>query len=191
MEFKVITPPSSEPVTLPEVRLNLRLTADDTTAEDTLLSAWISAARQQAEHYMGVCLMTCTLEAVCDEFPDDEDDELELPRGPATAITSIKYTDPAGVEQTLSSSLYSLSTYGEARRVDLAYGQVWPSTQDIPNAVRVRYQAGGSSVSQAVKSAILMMVAWRHEHRGDEGSPDDIQPPAAKALLQTEKRWGF
>jgi hypothetical protein len=41
-----------------------------------------------------------------------------------------------------------------------------------------------------VKAAILLMVAWMHEHRGDEMAPDDIQPPAAKALLNSVKIWG-
>jgi hypothetical protein len=38
-----------------------------------------------------------------------------------------------------------------------------------------------------VKSAIRLMVAWMNEHRGDEMDPHDIQPPAAKALLDSVK----
>jgi len=47
MGFKVITPPT-EPVTLAEARLHLRVTD---TAEDALIGVWITAAREVCEYY--------------------------------------------------------------------------------------------------------------------------------------------
>lgn len=182
MKFKVVTPVSAEPVTLAEGRLHLKLTVDDSTAEDSLISVWLTAAREVAEQYTGRALAPRTLEAAMDCFPAGA---FDLPMPPVTSITSIKYTDAAGVEQTLNPSTYSLSSYGESRRVAPAYNFVWPFAQDIQDAVRIRFVTGYTTVPTAVKSAMLLMLGWMFEHRGDEMSPYDIQPPAARALLDT------
>jgi uncharacterized phiE125 gp8 family phage protein len=191
MQLKVITAVATEPVTLAEARLHLRLTTDDGTTEDTLISAWITAARELAEHYTGRALAAQTLEAAMDAFPAAEDDVIELPMPPVATITSVKYTDTAGVEQTIDSGDYALSLYGDARRLAPTYGNYWPSTQDIPDAVRIRYVTGYTTAPKAVKAAIQLMVGWFNENRGDAMTPDDIQPQAAKNLLNSVKLWGF
>jgi uncharacterized phiE125 gp8 family phage protein len=188
MSYKVVTPVATEPVLLAEARLHIK--ADSDTSEDTLISAWITAARELAEHYTGRALAPQTLEAALDAFPCAVD-WIDLPMPPVATITHVKYTDTAGVEQTIDAGAYALSLYGDSRRIAPTYGNYWPSTQDIPDAVRIRYATGYSTAPKAVKSAILLMVGWFNEHRGDEMSPDDIQPPAAKALLNTVKIWGY
>lgn len=186
--YKVITPVAVEPVTLAEARLQLKLTADDSTAEDSLITGWITTAREIAEHYTGRALASQTLEMALDCFPE-EDGDILLDQPPVSSITSISYTDTAGVSQTFGASNYALSTYGDSRRVSLAYGSFWPTTQDVADAVRIRYVTGYSTTPRVVKDAIRLMVTWLHEHRGDEMDPNDIQPPAAKALLGTVKVW--
>lgn len=199
MHFKVITAVTTEPVLLAAARVHLKLTADDPTTEDSLISAWITSAREMAEHYTGLAMAAQTLEAALDCFPGYEDDYIDLPRPPVATITSVKYTDTAGAEQTIDSSAYALSPYGESRRIAPTYGNYWPTPQDIPDAVRIRYVtgygapgagAGFTTCPKAVTSAILLMVGWMNEHRGEEMDPNDIQPPAAKSLLNTVKLWG-
>lgn len=192
MSFKVITAVATEPVTSAEAKLHLRVDGDD---DDTLIAALITAARQVAEHYTGRALAVQTLEMALDAFPDDDYFDLAMP--PVASITHIKYTDEDGVEQTLATDQYALSTYGDSRRVSLTYDASWPDTRCIPDAVRVRYVAGyggdgGPAVPKAVTQSILLMVGWMYENRGDDAriQADDIQPPAAKALLGTVKLWG-
>lgn len=193
MPYKVITAVTAEPVTLAEARLHLK--ADSDTSEDSLITAWITAAREVAEHYTGRALAPQTLEMALDGF-SATDGEIVLAMPPVASITSLKYTDTAGVEQTLSPSAYALSLYGDSRKVAPTYGNYWPSTQDIPDAVRVRYvagygQQGGAVCPKAIKAAILLMIGWLNENRGDSIQPDDIQPQAAKSLLGTQKIWGL
>lgn len=190
MSFKVVTAVTTEPVTLAEARLHLKVNSDDTT-EDTLISAWITAAREVAEQYTGRALATQTLELALDEFPDADDcsSVIELPMPPVASITSVKYTDTAGTEQTISGSAYALSLYGDSRRLAPTYGNTWPSTQDVPDAVRVRYVTGYTTTPKAVKAAILLMVGWLEQNRGEAMSTDDVQPAAAKNLLGTVKIW--
>lgn len=186
MSFKVVTPVATEPVLLAEARLHIK--ADSDTTEDTLITAWITAAREIAEHYTGRALASQTLEAALDCFPEYED-VIELPMPPVATISSVKYTDTAGTEQTIAGSAYALSPYGLSNRLAPTFNNYWPTTQDIPDAVRIRYVTGYTTSPKAVKAAILLMLAWFNENRGDAMSADDIQPPAAKALLNTVKVW--
>lgn len=187
--YKVITAIATEPVTLAEARLQIK--ADDSvTVEDSLITAWIVAVREVAESYTGLALAPQTLEMALSRFPVYENDCIDLDMPPVASITTIKYTDTAGVEQTISSGAYALSTYGASRRVAPTFGNYWPVTQDIPDAVRIRYVTGYTTAPKAVKAALLLMIAWLNENRGNAMSPDDIQPPAAKSLLNTVKIWG-
>ena len=159
MTYKVITPVATEPVSLAEARAQLRMTADDTTADDALISVFITAAREFAEHYTGRALSLQTLEMALDAFPAYGFD-LDMP--PVATITSIKYTDAAGTEQTVPTASYILSLYGDARHVTLAYGASWPATQGITNAVRIVYVTGYTVAPKAVKAALLLDVELRY-----------------------------
>ncbi len=190
MTYKVVTAVATEPVTLAEARLHIK--SDSDTTEDSLIAIWISTARELAEHYTGRALAVQTLEMALDKFPCNKRDEfqvIKLDRPPVATITSVKYTDMDGAEQTVSSGDYALSLYGDARELAPAYGDYWPTPQCIPNAVRIRYVTGYATAPAAVKQALLLMVGWFDQNRGDTMQPDDIQPPAAKALLGTVKIW--
>lgn len=161
MSLIVITAPATEPVTLAEARLHLKV---DSTDDDTLISALITAARQQAEHRTGRALITQTLEKVLDAFPSD----IELPMPPAIAITSVKYINTSGTEQTLDTDQYSLDKDSEPGWLTPAYGVAWPATYSVPNAVRVRYTAGygaAAAVPQSIKSWMLMAIGTMYDHR--------------------------
>ena len=187
MGIKVITPVATEPVTLAEAKLHLRLIVDpaDTTPhpDDAMIQAQISAAREFAEHYTGRALAPQTLELALDEFPADS---IELPRVPVTAITSIKYIDVDGAEQTLDAELYSLDDYGITAWVDPAYDTAWPETRAIKNAVKVRYTAGYETAPSTVKDAMLLTVAHLYENRQEATSYKVEQiPMGTKSLLNT------
>jgi uncharacterized phiE125 gp8 family phage protein len=191
MKFKVITPIATEPVTLADARLHLRIDAGD-TSEDDLITALTITAREVAEHYTGRALAPQTLEAALDAFPSCRG-EIELPMPPVTAITSIKYTDQGGIEQTMDASLYSLSTYGDSRRVAPVYGQEWPLTQCIGDAVRVRFTTGYTALPKAVKAAMLLLIGHLYENRQEivtDARAVAVQMPmGAAALLDTVKVW--
>lgn len=180
--FKVITDVTTEPVTLAEARLHLKLLESNETTEDSLITAWITAAREKAEQYTGRALAPKTLEMAFDEFPAYS---FDLDMSPVSSVTSIKYTDNDGVEQTVDSGDYALSTYGLENIIAPAYDFTWPTARAQRDAVRVRYATGYSTVPKSVKSALLLMIAWLFEHRGEESAPHEIQPAAARALLDS------
>jgi uncharacterized phiE125 gp8 family phage protein len=185
MGVKVITP-ATQQIPTADLRLQSRADPADTT-EDALFVGWLAAAVRLAEHQTQRSVGSQTLELALDCFPSGA---IPLPQGPVTSITSIKYIDESGVEQTLSAALYALDDYAFVPRAVLAYGAAWPATRSIANAVKVRYVAG--DLDPAVKTALFLAVAHWYENR--EASTDlklEEMPLGAKALLDTVKVWGF
>jgi uncharacterized phiE125 gp8 family phage protein len=98
--IKLITAPKTEPISLVEAKLHLRVTTND---DDTLISSLIKAARQSAENFTNRALASQVLELILDDFPEKE---IILPKPPVETVTSIKYTDCEGVESTLMAGLF-------------------------------------------------------------------------------------
>lgn len=192
--YKIITPVATEPVSRQEAKLHCRVIADvaDVTAnpEDTAFDAWIIAAREFAEHYTGRAFAPQTLEMGLSCFPASSDEAIDLDMPPVAAITSVKYTDNAGVEQTIPGSSYALSTYGDSRRLAPTYNTYWPTTQDVPDAVRIRYVTGYATLPKAAKAALLLLIGHLYENRQAVStlSMDEI-PMGARSLLDTIKIW--
>lgn len=160
----------------------------NTTADPELLTL-ISGAREFAEHYTGRALAPQTLEMVLDEFPVYEDDVIQLDMPPVATITHVKYTDTDGVEQTIDSADYALSLYGDARKLAPTFGNYWPSTRDIPDAVRIRYVTGYTTCPKAAKQGILLQI--KLEYPGNvfaNGDREQIER-ARDSLLNTVKIW--
>lgn len=157
--------PPSTIVTLAEVKDQARVT---TTAEDNLLTSFWKAAEAAVEDELARSLLTQTWLLRLDRFPCWT---LPLPRPGLVSVSTVQYVDGAGVLQTLAGTEYTVDVAdGEkkAGRIMPAYGKVWPTTRDEPNAVRVTYIAGYSSaanVPELIKTAIRMTAAEMYAHR--------------------------
>jgi uncharacterized phiE125 gp8 family phage protein len=180
MPVIVITQPLFEPVTLTEAKEHLRVTQ---SAEDDLIAALITAAREAAENYTHRALCEKTLEYYCDAFPC----QIVLPQPPVQSATSVKYIDRDGVEQTLAASEYQLHAQNEPALIVEAYGKTWPGTRDELNAVRVRYVAGYASADDVpgpIKAALLLMIGHLYENREDSiGGTLNELPFGSRCLL--------
>jgi uncharacterized phiE125 gp8 family phage protein len=111
MSLKVVTPPTlTTVVATADLRTHLRLATDGT--EDGLATTYLAAAHAAAEHYAGRPIGSQTLELALDAFPEGEIALTPAVSAAAESAPTVKYTDLAGVEQTVSATDYSLSTYG-------------------------------------------------------------------------------
>lgn len=168
----LVTGPTLEPLSVAVVKAHARITTD---AEDALVAALISNARQVVEEDDNLALLTQTWEYSLDAFPsvtrDNPDGTIVLPRPPVQSVTSITYTDEDGVAQTHSASLYTLDSRSFPGRIVPAYDEAWPSTRAVPNAVIVKYVAGfggdEADVPERIRQAMLIMIATGLEHRED------------------------
>lgn len=162
------------------------------TTSDPLMGSFIAAARAHAEQELGRHLVTQTLDAYFDEFPE----EFRLP--PLQSVTAITYTDTDGATQTLATDQYLVDAVSKPARIEPAYGVYWPSTRTQKNAVKVRFVAGygaASAVPQCIKNWMLLRVATLWENRSQlvVGSYGPVQLPPAfvDSLLDPERVRGY
>lgn len=187
MSLKLITPASALAVSLVEAKAHLRVDASD---EDALITALITAATEMAEQATGRAIMPQTWELTLDAFPD----AFELTRIPVASVTSLKYWDTDGVQQTLDEGQYALNNADDFATATVApvYGATWPASREQINAVAVRYVAGwanAAAVPDSIKSWIKLQVGAMFENRQLEGAVQTHALGFADRLLDRYKVW--
>lgn len=153
------TPPTAEPVTLGELKTALQV---GHSADDAPLTVILGTSRAWVENESRRQLMSATYTLTLDYFPC----EIELPRSPVQSVTSITYLDSNGTSQTLATTVYAVDTACEPPMVRLKYGQVWPTTYGIENAVTIVFVAGYSTaalVPPETKQAIICFARQQYD----------------------------
>lgn len=182
MNPKRITTPT-EPVTLAEAKLHLRV---DDTDEDALIHGLISAARETCEDRIEGTVPVTGWRLTLDSFPD----AIKLPRPPIVSVESVKYLDTAGVQQTLSPLDYVVDTASSPGYIVPAFGKAWPETRDQINAVEVEYTAGSATPPAAIKAWLLLAVGDMYAHREASSDKPTVAHGFADRLLDPFKVWG-
>lgn len=155
--LKRTTDPASEPVTRTEAKLHLRIPSGDTT-DDSVVDRLIAVARQMVERDTRRSLMPQTWTLKRDDFAE----EIELPYGPVTAITSVSYIDGAGTSATVGSSNYTFDAYADPAVLRLTYSGDWPTHRGDIRGVTVVYATGYASadaVPAEFKQAIFLALS--------------------------------
>lgn len=155
------TKATSDPVTVAEVKARLRVVSSD---DDATIALMISEATAHVQELTGRQLMTATWAQRHDSFPS----VFVLRVAPVASITSIKYIDTDGAQQTLDSSVYHTDLSSEPARITLDYNQSWPDIREEFGSVIVAFSAGYSSaaaVPAPIKHAIYLHCAFAYEYR--------------------------
>jgi len=154
MTAKLITPPSTEPITVEEAKIFLRIDSDE---EDELLSSLISAARLYAEKYTARSFITQTWEIKTHVIAN----KLYLPYPPVQRIDSITVNGEA-----LPDNRYALLPE------DILY-VITPVYTTKADGIAITYAAGygntAEDVPRDIRQAILITVAGLYENRESGG----------------------
>lgn len=190
--LSLITPPTTEPLDWSDARRHLRLDEDD---EGELVSGiLIPGARAWLEGYIRRQLITATYALSLCGFPADG--VIRLPMPPLQSVSSVKYLDTAGVEQTLSSAAYVVEApagpYARPGRITLAFGQIWPATLAQQKAVTVTFIAGYGDAAAAVPKplvqSMLLMIGQAFEHREQQSGTIAMANVVTAELLASDYR---
>lgn len=181
----LVSETSTEPVSLSEAKTHLRM--DDIDADDTYITSLISAARAAAERETNRDILSRTWDYKMPAFPVDE---FALPKAPVSSVTSIKYIDGGGVEQTVADSVYDAHLDATSPFIYLSYGKTWPSTREQADAVAVRFVTGYSSTPEPIVAAIKMLVADLYQNRASAVTGTIVTPTlrSAQKLLAPYRR---
>ncbi len=169
MHVERITAPATEPLSLSQVKLFLRIEHGE---EDTLLALFITAAREAAEQALGRSLMTQS-QRLYVKAPVST--LLALPRGPVQSIQTVQIETGEGELETLDSDRYRLHTGRSMLQLDSVIRE---------GTVIVTYVTGfgdqAEDVPSIIRQGILNHVAAFYETR-ETNTP---MPETAKAFYQ-------
>jgi len=137
--WECLNPPSAEPISVAEAKLQMRRPLDETN-EDSIIQGYITGARDAAE--------TDTMRAICwqrwklilDEWPD----VIEGFKCPLVAVESVKYYDfttPTAVLLTVDPATYTASPT-EPWRINPAFTKYWLAPRPQHGAIEVTFTAG-------------------------------------------------
>lgn len=208
-QIRIVTQPACEPVSLEELKMQLRI--DPTvTDEDTWLRSILAAAREVVESDTRRAFIATQYDLTMDQFPfwgqlDRQSIErtsqmvgvfygggIELRRCPVISVDYLRYLDAAGTLQTLDlTTKVSIDTSTEPGRVFPAYGVAWPICRWQNNAVRVTFTAGygttPDSVPNAAKHAIRLLASHWYWNREAVGKVGDQVALTYEALISRLK----
>lgn len=179
--ISVTTDATAEPVTAAEMLVWLRL---DDTSQNTMIEGIITAARDAVESHTHRAIAKRTFKQSLSGFPSNDCIELLFP--PLVSVTSVKYYDLDGTEQTIDASNYIVDTNRIVGQVQPTEDYTWPLTYERSDAVNVTYVAGYESDAtdakyQTAQTLIKMIVADLYEH-----------PEAQSELrLSDNRQWKF
>lgn len=166
--------------------------------EDDLLTALITAAREQIEEACRRAFLTQTWDYCLAKWPCGN--SFKLPYGNLQSVTSVKYKDCDGTETTMVVGTdYLVETNGDQHgRIVLPYGKTWPTVTLYPsNPITIRFVAGWTSaalVPAKFKTAIKMQCADLYENRESTVTQQSgnvtINKTAAALLFPNGQLWG-
>lgn len=138
-QLALVTPPATEPLTLAEAKLFLRV---DGSTDDTLISSLITSARIAAEQYMKRSLIEQTWKLTYDDYVTTETRLLMMPIQSVTSVTIVARDDTATV---VDESTYYLSANKEilifdatpfGHKVEIVYVAGYGDASDIPGPIK-------------------------------------------------------
>lgn len=172
MPLTLVTPPQSEPISVAEVRHQIR--QGDSIDDGYIGSVLIPAVRERFEKATGRAAITQTWDYVLDGFPSC--DFIDIPKPPLQSVTYVRYIDTGGTTQTMTVTTdYLVQAPSGPRaargRVYLPFSESWPTPLSQIGAVTIRFICGyGSttdSVPALVRQAMLVDAAHLYAHRED------------------------
>ena len=180
----ITTEPSTEPVTLDEIKTHLR--GIDHSDHDDLLNGLIQGARQRIEIILGRALPQQTRVAYYENWPAG--DVFDLPN-PIQSIVDISYTDVDDTEYTFDN--YTVDAVSEPGRVVLDYENLWPTAilhyAEYP--IQIQYTCGYDTVPEPIRTAIKLDVELKY-NMPPEGWARYTED-AIESLLAPYKLWRF
>lgn len=160
----LITAPTAPVLTVAELKTMLGITSD---ADDAKLEAYRDAVTQTIDPasggWLGRALRPQTWELRLSGFYNGACNTIKLPFPVVTAVTSVKYDNDAGDEQTLTVDTdYRVFNLNQRIACIVAppYLGQWPTARADRESVRIRYVAGyaGDDMPQPIKSAVALAV---------------------------------
>ncbi len=179
MTLTIVTLPASEPVSLVEAKLFLRV---DHGGEDSLIATLIGAAREAVEAGCGRALITRRVRESLDIWRADAVGGALLGLGPVTNVIAVRLIASNGAQSIIEPNRCRLEGAGDRPR--LVFESGLPATLRAAGGIEIEYDAGfaadAAALPVALRLATLQVVAALYEARQGEAAI----PEASRALMR-------
>lgn len=186
--LELIDAPATTPITLAEVKAQLRV---EHTDDDDILNRLINVAVAftDVKGALGQAMISQKWGQWIESTPPQK---VKLILSPFIALTAVNYYDTDGVLQTDTLSNYQVfgtSTYVTVEPKD---GFSWPTTQSRPDAIRLDYTIGygetTADVPETLRHALMLIVGHWYDNR-EQSSFDELSniPFGFEALLNMHR----
>ena len=163
--MRAIGEPAAEPVTLGQLRDQVR--ADSDTDDAALLGYGITA-RTLIEQWLGRPTMPQTVRGICEAWPETGSLALSMP---VSTVDLVTYTDTAQVVTTWTAGAtgwLARVSQGGVTSIRPATGIAWPDLGDDP-VITVNATAGFDIVPEPICTAIAKLAGYLHADRDGVG----------------------
>lgn len=193
MSLKRTVAPTELPISIEEVQDHIRWEA--ASADEAALMIYIRSAVEQMDGGEGMlnrAIVTQTWEWKFYRFPTWNPvygDAIHVPLPPLQSVSSLKYIDSNGVEQTLAASKYkvlNINTPTDGGLVEPASGESWPSTRDEGEAVTLTFVAGyglRDKVPEHIRHLLLFTIQDAYDRRAAVDAKSLMRTPAYQGLF--------
>jgi uncharacterized phiE125 gp8 family phage protein len=191
MKLELLSGPESEPISLSETKQWLRL---DGNAEDELLLALIVSARLTIEAYTRRTLITQSWRMILDAWPEpkggNDHPTVAIPFAPFQSVTAMRVFDETDTSHSIGSELFYAAAASDGARVFFRALPASPgrALDGIEIDLVAGYGANPADVPEPLRRAILMLVAFWRENRGDGQASQIGISSQAKAIAAPYRR---
>lgn len=182
MNLTIVTPPEDLASLIEEsVWDHLRRSANPSDAAYILDCVGAAVSRLDGpQGRLRRALLTQSWKLTMDAFPC----VIELSLPPVQSVTSLKYLDGDGTQQTLAADKYRLSGIGGWQaEVSPAYGTAWPDTRYLSDAIEIEFVTGFGDAETDIPESILAAIRQLAAHYYAERQPITFSTPQEIPLL--------